>query len=152
MGGYLVGRSSGTVSISPAVAVDNRASLPIVPQIRAPADTPASPPPPPQALQPVMPAPSPESTAPPTTVDPQVPQASEPPPLPAVRDAFGRININLASRAELMDLPGIGPSLSERIVEHRARYGFFNRIEDIRNVSGIGETRFEAIRDRITIG
>jgi len=68
------------------------------------------------------------------------------------RDSDGRININLASRSELMDLPGIGSVLAERIVEYRRVHGLFKGIEEIRKVSGIGEKRFEAIRDRITVG
>ncbi|MCL2408952.1 MAG: helix-hairpin-helix domain-containing protein [Oscillospiraceae bacterium] len=62
------------------------------------------------------------------------------------------ININTASRTELTDLHGIGPALAGRIVDHRERYGPFNRIEDIMNVSGIGPGRFGDIRDRITVG
>jgi len=70
--------------------------------------------------------------------------------MPRVSD--GRININLASRSELMDLPGIGSVLAERIVEYRQQYGAFARIEDLRKVSGIGEKRFAAIRDLVTVG
>ena len=73
-------------------------------------------------------------------------------PAGSIRDAAGRINVNLASRSELMDLPGIGNVLAERIVEYRIQNGVFKRIEDLRNVSGIGEKRFEAIKDRITVG
>jgi len=68
------------------------------------------------------------------------------------RDDDGRININIASQAELTDLPGIGNVLATRIVEYRMLYGDFRRIEDLRNVSGIGEKRFEAIADKITVG
>ena len=64
----------------------------------------------------------------------------------------GRININIASRSELMDLPGIGSVLAERIVDYRQRNGPFSKIEDLRNVSGIGEKRFEAVEDKITVG
>jgi len=68
------------------------------------------------------------------------------------RGGDGRININLASRSELMDLPGIGNVLAERIVEYRRLNGYFQAIEDIKRVSGIGDKRFETIRDRITVG
>jgi len=64
----------------------------------------------------------------------------------------GRININTASQAQLMDLPGIGNTLASRIIEYRTQNGSFARIEDLRNVSGIGERRFEAIQDFITVG
>ena len=68
------------------------------------------------------------------------------------KDGDGRININLASRAELMDLPGIGAVLAERIIEYRKISGVFTKIDDIQKVSGIGAKKFEAIRDRITVG
>ncbi|KGG80175.1 hypothetical protein Y919_07660 [Caloranaerobacter azorensis H53214] len=61
-----------------------------------------------------------------------------------------KININNASLNELMELPGIGKVLAGRIIEYRAK-NRFNSIEDIKNVSGIGEKRFEAIKDLITI-
>jgi len=70
----------------------------------------------------------------------------------AVRAGDGRININLATQSELMDLPGIGAVLASRIVDYRRQYGGFSRIEDLRNVSGIGEKRFEAIKDKVTVG
>ena len=63
----------------------------------------------------------------------------------------GRININTASKNELMDLPGIGPSLAENIIEYRNNNGVFRSIEDIMNVSGIATGRFEKIKDKITI-
>ena len=78
------------------------------------------------------------------TMEPQV--AGEP------RAGDGRININLASQAELTDLPGIGSTLASRIIDYRRQHGDFQRIEDLRNVSGIGEKRFEAIQDKITVG
>jgi len=70
----------------------------------------------------------------------------------APRAASNRmININTASRRELTDLHGIGDVLAGRIVEYRDRTGGFSRIEDIMNVSGIGQARFDAIRHRITV-
>ena len=68
------------------------------------------------------------------------------------RSGDGRININLASQSELTDLPGIGSTLASRIIDYRRQHGDFLRIEDLRNVSGIGEKRFEAIMDKITVG
>ena len=68
-----------------------------------------------------------------------------------VKESDGRININLASRSELMDLPGIGSVLAERIIEYRKQNGSFIRIEDLRNITGIGERRFDAIKDMITV-
>ena len=70
----------------------------------------------------------------------------------APRESDGKININRASQSELTDLPGIGNVLATRIVDYRNQHGDFLRIEDIRNVSGIGEKRFEAIQEKITVG
>ena len=70
----------------------------------------------------------------------------------APRGGDGRININVASRAELMDLPGIGEVIAGRIIEYREKTGSFLRIDDIMKVSGIGEKKFEAMRDMITVG
>ena len=61
------------------------------------------------------------------------------------------ININTASRAELTDLSGIGDVLAGRIVDYREQSGGFSKIEDIMKVSGIGEGRFAAIKDRIAV-
>ena len=52
------------------------------------------------------------------------------------------VNLNTAPRAELEQLPGIGPALAARIIEHRARYGPFRRAEHLLIVRGISERRF----------
>ena len=67
------------------------------------------------------------------------------------KSASSKININTASAEELQQLSGIGPSLSERIVEYRQNNGLFSRVEDLQNVSGIGETRFASIKDKICV-
>jgi len=67
-------------------------------------------------------------------------------------DGDGKININLATQSELMDLPGIGNVLASRIVDYRRQHGDFSRIEELRNVSGIGEKRYETVKDLITTG
>lgn len=64
----------------------------------------------------------------------------------------GKININRASAAELdQHLSGIGPTLAQRIVDYRQENGPFRKIEDLRNVSGIGDKRFEEIKDQVDI-
>ncbi|WP_411677522.1 ComEA family DNA-binding protein [Caproicibacter sp.] len=64
----------------------------------------------------------------------------------------GKVNINTATPKELSDgLNGIGKTLSQRIVDYREKNGPFRSIEEIKNVSGIGDKIFEQIRDSITI-
>ena len=63
----------------------------------------------------------------------------------------GLININVATVEDLQKLPGIGESLAERIVMYRTQNGKFNSIEDIKNVTGIGENKFANIKDLIKI-
>jgi comEA protein len=57
-----------------------------------------------------------------------------------------KVNINTATKEELMKLPGIGEQTAERIIQHRKLYGDFKRIEDIMNVKGIGQKKFEKIK------
>lgn len=61
------------------------------------------------------------------------------------------ININSASQAELETLPGIGASTATKIIDYRNKNGKFKKIEDIMNVSGIGEAKFNNIKDYICI-
>lgn len=61
------------------------------------------------------------------------------------------ININTASLEELDSLPGIGPSIAQRIIDYRDQNGPFAAIEDILNVSGIGPSTFDQIKDLITV-
>ncbi|OFT45132.1 hypothetical protein HMPREF3157_07405 [Dermabacter sp. HMSC06F07] len=61
------------------------------------------------------------------------------------------VNINTASESELDELPGVGPAIAARIVEHRTTNGPFSNIEQLQDVKGIGPAIFEELRERITI-
>lgn len=61
------------------------------------------------------------------------------------------ININTATAEQLTALSGVGPSLSQRIVAHREARGNFYSIDEIKNVSGIGDSIFENIRNFIIV-
>jgi len=62
----------------------------------------------------------------------------------------GKVNINTASKDELMTLSGIGEVKAQAIIDYRTKNGPFRDIHDIVNVSGIGEKTFENIKDSIT--
>lgn len=63
-----------------------------------------------------------------------------------------KTNINRATAAEMdAGLEGIGMGLAQRIVDYRVANGPFKKIEDIRKVGGIGEKRYEAIKDKISV-
>lgn len=62
-----------------------------------------------------------------------------------------KININTANANMLQNLPGIGPVLSERIIEYRNQNGLFVVIDDIIDVSGIAEKKYEGIKDQICV-
>ncbi len=70
----------------------------------------------------------------------------------AVTDGGGLVNINTATVAELDALPGIGPSTAQKILNYRDENGRFNTIEELMNVSGIGEAKFNNVKELITVG
>jgi len=145
MGGFFTGRSWSAVHIT-AVATQNEETNGVGIGISAGVSLQANEP----AVQ--------ETQSNPTTpveevaTAPLAPAPEEQDTIGAPRGGDGRININLASQSELTDLPGIGSVLASRIIDYRRQHGDFLRIEDIRNVSGIGEKRYEAIQDKITVG
>lgn len=61
------------------------------------------------------------------------------------------VSINNASKEELMTLSGIGESKAIAIIEYREEHGEFKEIKDLMNVSGIGKSAFEKIKDQITV-
>lgn len=61
------------------------------------------------------------------------------------------VNINTATQTELETLTGIGPSTALKIIKYREENGKFKTIEEIKNVAGIGDSKFEAIKDEICV-
>lgn len=61
------------------------------------------------------------------------------------------VDINKATQTELETLTGIGPSTALKIIKYREENGKFKTIEDIKNVPGIGDSKFEAIKDEICV-
>ena len=61
------------------------------------------------------------------------------------------VNINKANQEELMTLPGIGEATAQKIIDYRKENGNFQTIEDIKNVSGIGDSKFNQIKSLIKV-
>ena len=66
-------------------------------------------------------------------------------------ETAARVNINQATKEELMQLPGIGMSKAEAIVQYRQEHGYFKSVEELMLVPGIKEGTYEQIKDRIAI-
>jgi competence protein ComEA len=62
-----------------------------------------------------------------------------------------KININKADETQLQNLPGIGPAKAAAITEYRETSGLFKSVEDLKNISGIGDKTFEKLKDLITV-
>lgn len=69
----------------------------------------------------------------------------------STKTPLGKINVNTATLAELDVLPGIGPSIAQRIVDYRTQNGPFKKIEDLKKVRGIGDALFEQVKDLVTV-
>lgn len=67
------------------------------------------------------------------------------------RTKNSKININKASITELKQITGIGESTANKIIDYRDNVGKFKKIEDIKEVKGIGDSKYESIKDKITI-
>jgi competence protein ComEA len=62
------------------------------------------------------------------------------------------VNINTADQATLESLPGVGPTLAQKIIDYRTQNGLFQQIEDIDDVTGVGPATYAKIKDLITVG
>ncbi|MFN0158385.1 MAG: ComEA family DNA-binding protein [Bacteroidota bacterium] len=89
-----------------------------------------------------------ELALPPQTEQPKAQASLSKPESPPM---LGSININTATKAQLMQLPGIGEQYAERIIIHREDFGLFASVDDLRKVKGIGKKRLEKMRPFITL-
>jgi competence protein ComEA len=65
--------------------------------------------------------------------------------------AAGTVNLNTATSAQLQTLPGVGPVLADRIIAYRAEHGPFASVADLRKVTGIGDARYNELKDRVSV-
>lgn len=70
---------------------------------------------------------------------------------PAQVGGAAQVNLNTATLAQLDALPGVGPVLAQRILDHRARRGDFRSVGDLRQVEGIGEAKYEQLKDLVVV-
>lgn len=82
----------------------------------------------------------------PSPDDPEVPSAGG-----AGERTDGRVDLNRATAAQLEELPGIGPVLAQRIVDHREDHGPFTEVGDLREVPGIGERTFQSLAELVAV-
>lgn len=80
---------------------------------------------------------------------------TEPPlltsPMPGHDSGKDRININTATQQEFETLPGIGPAKASTFIQYREEHGSFETIEEIQNISGVGEKTFEKLKEYIYV-
>ena len=65
--------------------------------------------------------------------------------------AMAAVNLNTATKEELVALPGIGPAKAQAILDYRASHGAFKSIEEVKDVKGIGAKRFEKLKGDLTV-
>lgn len=63
----------------------------------------------------------------------------------------GKVNLNSATQDQLEELPGVGPVLATRIIEYRQKKGRFTAIRQLMEVEGIGQKKYESLKDLVTI-
>jgi competence protein ComEA len=82
----------------------------------------------------------------------EAPPGSEAAAEPAATGAGGLLDLNGATVGDLDGLPGIGPVLAQRIVDRRSTHGPFQSVDQLREVTGIGESKYADIKDKVTVG
>ena len=69
----------------------------------------------------------------------------------ATATATAPVNLNTATVEQLATIPGVGPKMAERIIDYRQKNGGFKKVEDLMNVSGVGEKSFLKMKPLITV-
>lgn len=97
---------------------------------------------------------APQHRASTSTVTPSVPGAT-PTTVAATMGSPGsvstKVNLNTATAEQLDTLPGVGPSTAKAIISYRTKSGNFKKVTDLMNVPGIGQAKFDAVRDLVTV-
>ena len=62
-----------------------------------------------------------------------------------------KVNINKANKEKLMTLPGVGESTALKIIEYRTQNGDYKSIEDLQKVAGIGDSKFNNLKEYVTV-
>ena len=65
--------------------------------------------------------------------------------------AVAAINLNTATKEELVALPGVGPAKAQAILDYRSSHGAFKSVEEVKDVKGIGAKRFEKLKGELTV-
>ncbi|QDZ16666.1 competence protein ComEA [Humibacter ginsenosidimutans] len=65
--------------------------------------------------------------------------------------AGGKVNLNTATETELETLPRVGPAMAAKILDWRTQNGRFTSVEDLMNISGVGQKTFDALKDQVTV-
>ncbi|HKC55681.1 MAG TPA: helix-hairpin-helix domain-containing protein [Vicinamibacterales bacterium] len=77
-------------------------------------------------------------------------QSKVPAPKPTAT-AAAPVNLNTATAEQLATIPGVGPKMAERIIDYRQKNGGFKKVEDLMNVSGVGEKSFLKMKPLIAV-
>jgi competence ComEA-like helix-hairpin-helix protein len=88
----------------------------------------------------------------PTQAAPTPPQATRPQATPPTANTSTLIDLNAATKSQLELLPGIGPALAQRVLDHRAKLGGFTKVEDLDGVRGIGPKVLAKLRPLVRVG
>lgn len=70
---------------------------------------------------------------------------------PTTKQIIFPININTCTHEDLLNIKGLGEKKAEKIIQYRNEFGLYKSIEEIKNISGIGDTLFDAIKEYITV-